>query len=169
MAEAQPGGQALAASAGAGMFARVVVTLDGSDVAETALAKATDLARVFGAELHLLRVIDIGKLEQYGAFGLGMEYSALDLALQDERIAARDYLERHQQRLAGAGLRVTTDLREGLAAREIVGALRPGDLLVMASHGRTGVRRWFIGSVAEEVVRHAPVPVMLLRATGDEE
>lgn len=150
------------------MFDRVVVTLDGSELAESALAEATGMARAFGAELHLLRVIDIGKLEQYGAFGLGMEYTALDFALQDERIAARDYLERRQQRLGSEGMRVTTQLREGLAAREIVAALQPGDLLVMASHGRTGVRRWFIGSVAEEVVRNATVPVMLLRAAGHE-
>lgn len=167
MADARSGATAVP-KAGKQMFDRVVVTLDGSDLAESALAEATELARVFGAGLHLVRVIDLGKLEQYGAFGLGMEYSALDLAVQDERIAARDYLERHQQRLAGEGLLVTTELREGLAAREIVGALQPGDLLVMASHGRTGVRRWFIGSVAEEVVRHATVPVMLLRAGGHE-
>ncbi len=163
MVDTQPGGP------GNRMFQRVVVTLDGSHLAEAALDEAAGMARVFGAGLHLLRVIDLGRLEQYGAFGLGMEYTALDLAVQDERIAARDYLAAQQQDLAGEGLLVTTELREGLAAREIVAALQPGDLLVMASHGRTGVRRWFIGSVAEEVVRHATAPVMLLRAAGDEE
>jgi nucleotide-binding universal stress UspA family protein len=146
------------------LFDRIVVSLDGSEVAESALPKASALARTLGVELNLLRVIDLGRLEQYGGFGFGIEYAALDLAVQDERVAAREYLERVQQRLAGDGLRVTTEHREGLAAREIVAALRPGDLLVMASHGRTGVQRWFIGSVAEEVVRQAPVPVMLLRA-----
>lgn len=159
----------VATGAAARLFNRVVVTLDGSALAEAALDEATALARIFGAGLHLLRVIDLGRLEQYGAFGLGMEYTALDLAVQDERIAARDYLENQQLRLAGNGLLVTTELREGLAAREIVAGLQPGDLLVMASHGRTGVRRWFIGSVAEEVVRSATVPVMLLRAAGKED
>ncbi len=84
-ADARP----VATGAAARLFDRVVVTLDGSALAEAALDEATALARIFGSGLHLLRVIDLGRLEQYGAFGLGMEYTALDLAVQDERIAAR--------------------------------------------------------------------------------
>jgi nucleotide-binding universal stress UspA family protein len=145
-------------------FSRIVVPLDGSDLAESALPTAVGLARALGAGVHLLRVIDLGRLDQIGAFGFGLEYSALDLAVQDERAAARDYLDGVLERLVADGLRATTEHREGLAAREIVAALRPGDLLAIASHGRTGLPRWFIGSVAEEVVRHATEPVMVLRA-----
>ncbi len=146
------------------VFDRVVVALDGSEVGETALPKAVEVAAAIGAPLHVIRVIDLGRLEQYGSFGLALEASALDLALEDERAAARDYLAATQERLRGKVSVVTIESREGLAARELVNALNPNDLLVMASHGRTGLQRWFLGSVAEEVMRHANNPVMLIRA-----
>ncbi|MFM9106396.1 MAG: universal stress protein [Chloroflexota bacterium] len=146
------------------MFDRIVVALDGSETAESALPRARELATALSAPLHLVRVVDLGRLEQYGALGLALDASALDLALEDERRAVRDYLAATQARLAAEGLAVTTESREGLAARELAAAAAPGDLLVMASHGRTGLRRWFLGSVAEEVVRHAPGPVLLVRA-----
>ncbi|MCC6312905.1 MAG: universal stress protein [Thermomicrobiales bacterium] len=148
------------------MFTRIVIPLDGSETAEGALPEATELARTLHVPLCLLRVVDLGKLESYGAFGLGLEYSALDLAIQDERATARDYLEKAQQRLTADGLHVITEIREGLATNEIVSAAEPDDLLVMASHGRSGLSRWFLGSVAESVMRKANVPVMLVRV-GD--
>jgi nucleotide-binding universal stress UspA family protein len=146
------------------VFDRVVVALDGSEIGEAALPKAVELAAAVGAPLHLVRIVDLGRLEQYGSFGLALDTSALDLALEDERAAARDYLAATQARLHGSVMTVTIESREGLAARELVAALRPNDVLVMASHGRTGLQRWFLGSVAEEVVRHAPSPVMLIRS-----
>jgi nucleotide-binding universal stress UspA family protein len=51
----------------------------------------------------------------------------------------------------------------------VISTTQEGDLIVMASHGRTGVRRWFLGSVAEEVLRQASVPVLLIRKPHDEE
>lgn len=150
------------------VFDRIVVAVDGSALAEAAVAKGAELSRALGVPLHLVRVIDIGRLEQFGAFGLALEASALDLAMEEERSAARDYLETLQRSLQASGP-VTVELREGLAARELVSALQPGDLLVMASHGRTGVQRWFLGSVAEEVMRHAGAPVMLIRSPRDGE
>ena len=148
------------------VFNRIVVALDGSAIGESAMPKAVEIAAALGVPVHLLRVVDLGRLEEYGSFGLALEASALDLALEDERASARDYLEATQERLKGSAAVVTTELREGLAARELVAALGPDDLLVMASHGRTGLQRWFLGSVAEEVTRHAPGSVMLVRS-GD--
>lgn len=150
------------------VFDRIVVAVDGSELAEAAVTKAAGLARSLGVPLHLVRVIDIGRLEQFGAFGLALEASALDLAMEEERTAARDYLGDLERSLAGGGP-VTSELREGLAARELVAAVQPGDLLVMASHGRTGVQRWFLGSVAEEVTRHSAAPVLLIRSPRDGE
>jgi nucleotide-binding universal stress UspA family protein len=57
----------------------------------------------------------------------------------------------------------------GYAAAAIISATQEGDLIVMASHGRTGVRRWFLGSVAEEVLRQSTVPVLLIRQPHDDE
>ncbi|MFM9106205.1 MAG: universal stress protein, partial [Chloroflexota bacterium] len=84
------------------------------------------------------------------------------------RHEAADYLsalsEWLRERHRGRGLAVTTETRAGMAARELVALAGRGDLLVMSSHGRTGPARWLLGSVAEEVVRQAPCPVLLVRA-----
>jgi nucleotide-binding universal stress UspA family protein len=56
-----------------------------------------------------------------------------------------------------------TELRTGQPAPELLAALRPGDLVVLTPHGRGGVRRWLLGSVAEKLVRLAPAPVLLVR------
>ncbi len=62
----------------------------------------------------------------------------------------------------------TTEVRHGLPAQAIVAATKPGDLIVMTSHGRTGLLRWLLGSVAEAVVRQSVVPILLVRATPPE-
>ncbi|MFM8594417.1 MAG: universal stress protein [Chloroflexota bacterium] len=144
------------------MIKRIVVTLDGSPVSEGALPKAIELAKGQNAPIHLLRVVDVSKLEQLGGLGMGLEYSALDLALQDERTAARDYLEAKSAEIAKQGITVTTEQREGIAARAIVEALQPDDMLVIASPARTGSQKGFWGRVAEEVVRRSPAPVLLV-------
>ncbi|MDQ3695053.1 MAG: universal stress protein [Chloroflexota bacterium] len=145
------------------MFDRVVVSLDGSDTAERALPAATDLSRRLGVPLHLLRVADLAWLS-LGANEAALQYASLGDTVSDEEQASRDYLTALQQRLATDGLTVTTEVRTGLAAREIIAAGQPGDLLVMASHGRGGPARWLLGSVAEDVARRAASPVLLIRA-----
>ena len=57
-------------------------------------------------------------------------------------------------------------MRHGSPERDLAASSRPDDLIVMATHGRGGMTRWFLGSVAEEVVRRSPVPVMLVRVTA---
>ena len=146
------------------MYQRIVVPLDGSELAERALPKAEELARLAGAPLHLVRVVDVARLGRYGLYGLAIEASALELALEDERNAAQDYLERKQRELSERGVSVTVELREGVVTRELLLLMRPGDVVVMASHGRGGLARWFLGSVAEEIVRRSTVPVLLVRA-----
>lgn len=145
------------------MYRRIVVPFDGSEPAERALPEVEGLARLTGAPVHLLRVIDAAALNRFAGFG-AVEYTAVTQTLEDERIVAREQIERAERRLAERGVTVTTELRHGGAAREIVAAVGPGDLLVMASHGRGGVARWFLGSVTEEVTRRAPVSVLVVRA-----
>jgi nucleotide-binding universal stress UspA family protein len=67
-------------------------------------------------------------------------------------------------RLEHAGVATTTEVQHGVPAFTIVALTQPGDLIVMTSHGRTGLGRWFLGSVAETVVRQAMAPVLLVRA-----
>ncbi len=80
---------------------------------------------------------------------------------------AKDYLGGIETRLTREGLTVTTDVRQGRVAREVIAAAQPSDVIVMASHGRGGLSRWLLGSVAEDVVRHATVPVLLVHAGAE--
>ena len=145
------------------MYRRILVPLDGSALAERALPEAEELARLAGASMHLIRVVDLAHVARYGSVGLSMEVAAFELLLADEEIAARGYLERTAHDLQRRGLSATAEVRRGHAASEIVGAATGGDVIVMATHGRGGVTRWFLGSVAEAVVRRSPVPVLLVR------
>ncbi len=147
------------------MFDRIVVALDGSELAERALASGEELARRLGVPLHLVRVADTAWL-RFGANEAALEYASLGGELAEEEAQAKGYLEGVGSSLAGEGLTVTTEVRRGFAGRELVAATRPSDLLVMASHGRTGPARLLLGSVAEEVTRHATAPVLLIRAAG---
>jgi nucleotide-binding universal stress UspA family protein len=146
------------------MYARIVVPLDGSELAEVALPHAEDLARTLQVPLHLVRVVDFTRLEQYGPYGLAIEYAGMQEVLETENRTAREYLQQVEQRLSAGGLRVTSEFRQGSAARELVAVAQSDDLIVMATHGRSGVTRWFLGSVAEDVVRRAAAPVLIVRA-----
>ena len=147
------------------MYERIVVPLDGSETAERALAPALELAGRLGTALHLVRVADVTRF-RFGANEAAVEYAALSRELAAEETAARAYLDAVRSRLTKQGLTPTTEVRRGLAARELVEVARPGDLLVMASHGRTGAARWLLGSVTEEVVRRADASVLVVRATA---
>lgn len=150
------------------MFDRVVVSLDGSETAELALPAAAELSKRLGVPLHLIRVADLAWLS-IGANDAALEYAALGDTVDAEEQAARDYLAEIQQRLAGDGVTVTTEVRTGFAARELIAAVKADDLLVMASHGRSGPARWLLGSVAEDVTRRSVAPVLLIRAHRDEQ
>ncbi len=154
------------------MFHRIVVPLDGSRLAEAALPAAEELARLAHAPIVLLRVVDFTRLEHYGPYGLALEYASVEPVLAAEHAEAATYLDETCDQLCAKGVSVAYAVRSGLVAREIVAATQPGDVIVMASHGRGGLSRWLLGSVAEDVVRHALVPVMIVRAdtmagTGD--
>jgi len=147
------------------VYRRIVVPLDGSALAEQALPQAEGLARLTGAPLHLVWVIDPAGAGTLGTVVLHTDALALQLLLEEERTAARDYLERIEQDMGDRQHAVSVEHRQGPAADELLAITQPGDLLVMATHGRGGLERWFLGSVAEAVIRRASVPVLLIRAT----
>lgn len=150
------------------MYSRVVVPLDGSLLAEEALPHAQAIAQAFGIPLHLLRVVDDTPIGVYDTYGLGMGEVASGEVLLLEQREAQSYLDAKHALLSAmlGDLYVTTELRSGAVVRELLTAARDGDLYVMASHGRTGMQRWFMGSVAEEMTRQSRIPVMLVRAMG---
>lgn len=145
------------------MYDRIVVALDGSTLSERGLAAAEELARRLDVPLHLVRVADVTRL-RFGANEAAAAYATLGQEMNDEEREAGTYLEATRQRLAERGITATGEVRSGFAARELVEVARPTDLLVVATHGRSGPARWLLGSVAEEVVRRAAAPVLLVRA-----
>lgn len=143
---------------------RIVVPLDGSEVAESALAEATAQAKAFDLPIHLVRVVDTHVLEQVGGSAAAFNYTMLGEMFEAESDDARNYLNDLEKRLQGEGFTVTHDIRVGPVARSVLDVIDDGDLIVMGSHGRTGIRRWVLGSIAEEVLRHSPVPVLMVKS-----
>jgi nucleotide-binding universal stress UspA family protein len=138
-----------------------LVPLDGSTLAERALPVAAHIARASAARLLLVRAVAVP-----ATYGLMIEGDTLRWhQVHDETEAARASLEETARSAALAGLPVDRIAEVGTAADVILDALaeRSADLVVMTSHGRTGVGRWVLGSVAEHVVHHAPAPVLVLR------
>ena len=146
------------------MYERVLVPLDGSEIAEAILPFAEKLAGPVDAEAMLVRVIE--PLSAGEAFAAGGVVAPDTLFLR--QLEAKEYLARVERRLANKGIRVRTDLRSGTPAAEIVAAATSwgADLIAMATHGRGGLGRLLFGSVAEAVLRAAPVPVLMIRTTA---
>jgi nucleotide-binding universal stress UspA family protein len=147
----------------------LLVPLDGTPFAETALPGAISLARACGARIHLLRVVPtVGTLtgEQIAAARLGPMTTAA--ALDAEEDEACTYLLAQVQQLALAGVNARAEVCRGAAARQIADAAsRAGaDLIVMATHGRAGFDAYWIGSVAADLVGRARQPLLLFRAAG---
>ena len=149
------------------VYERIVVPLDGSALAECALPHAATLARATSLSIHLLRVVDLTALTQLSVVGPGPDPTAVFVELeivQAEEEAAMGYLEMVRRRLADQGVAATAEVRTGLVISELTTVVRARDLLVMTTHGRTGLERLFFGSVAEAMIQHSPAPVLLTRS-----
>lgn len=151
------------------MYSRIVLPLDGSAIAEQALDEAKELASRSGATLHLLRVVDPLLYRQSSLTGMFIEEEMIARAVSDEIEQARDYLTKISDEVGQTVPAIATDVIRGQPAAAIVSFCRPGDLLVMVTHGRGGLLRFFLGSIAEAVLRQSTVPTLLIRAhaSGD--
>ena len=125
------------------MYQRIMVPLDGSELAQTALSHAMALCKALGATLILLHVRERGS---------GIE-------------ASERYLDYMTRQLASNNVAIEIALREGAVAEAIVHAAESEriDVIAMATHGRSGVQRMVYGIVAEQVLRNAHTPVLLVR------
>ena len=146
------------------MYKRILVPLDGSARAEKAIPVAARIARALGGSVILLRVatapVDTGKYSSTS--GYVEETVDIDLA------GATSYLE-HIARLDElAGINTEIKTFTGAVAPAILAASQSlhANIIVMCSHGFTGFKRWALGSVADKVTRHSPIPVFVLREGG---
>ncbi len=170
------------------MFNKVLVPLDGSDLAEAVLPYVEDIGKRCAAEVVLLQVVTTSR-ERTAAISPPPEKVAMGpLADSTDRMTAvihpvyreqemasirtevRRTLAGVKNRLIKAGLEVRVEVLFGRPEVRIVEyAEKEGvDLLAMATHGRTGVGRWVFGSVAEKVLRASGLPILLIRPPGAE-
>jgi nucleotide-binding universal stress UspA family protein len=147
-----------------GPFRRILVPLDGSALAEAALDPAVTLAGLeAGAELVLLQVVQPVASEVWiPDAALAARLASVDLIRQRE--GAREYLDATARRLEASGLMVRARVEEGdRVASAVLDAARDeqADLIVIATHGRSGLARLALGSVADKILRSSRTPLLV--------
>jgi len=142
------------------MAKRILVPLDGSELAEQALPHARYLADAFQAGLILLRVVETTPYTGNHAHVMAAHFEVQQMA--------QAYLEQMAAQLREHGYRVDRQILSGTAAETILACAEDqgADLIVMSTHGRSGIGRWVFGSVADKVLRGAGIPVLLIRASA---
>ena len=148
--------------AGESLVKTIAVTLDGSPLAETALPYVEELARRLNIEVTLVRVVRRGSIG-FAAMDTAAYTNIVELeeAAQEE---AADYLKGVAARLRAAGCKAQVKALNGAPAFAIVDLAHqtPGALLALTTHGRSGMQRWMLGSVTEEVLRSTWAPALVL-------
>ena len=152
------------------MYKRVLVPLDGSELAEGALEHGAAIAKCFGAVVCLLRVIPAKEELPVSVSETGQVVGKE--AVKQHRVAeanrtleADEYLTTVAERLRSQGVTAETEVRRGSAGSQILDAIpeQDIDLTVMCTHGRSGVARMAFGSVTDQVIRKSGRPVLAIR------
>ena len=144
------------------MFKHILVPVDGSATSLSAVAKAAELAKAFGSEVTAVYVLD-----PYPFTGVGADFAYGQAQYLSAATAeANKALEDVNKSMENSGVTVKTLIGEGHAVHE--GIVRVGenvgaDLIVMGSHGRRGLEKLVLGSVAQRVLQSAHVPVLVVR------
>ena len=150
------------------VYQRILVPIDGSITSERGLTEAIAIARMSGGSIRLVHVLD--ELVFTTGFETGSSY--LKTVLPHLREQSERILAAGRERVAAAGVSADALCAECFARRpaEVIveqATAWPADLIVLGTHGRRGVTRLMLGSDAEQVLRMAPVPVLLLRSTEE--
>lgn len=137
-------------------FTKVLVGTDFSDGAARAVERAADVAQRYGARLHVVHVWELPHVASSLVINPGIDWHT------PVETAARTQLDALLETLRANHVEADSTLLGGVVWDEIVGAISPlgADLVVVGTHGRTGLRRALMGSVAERVVRFSSVPVL---------
>lgn len=146
------------------LIKRILVPTDFSTTSDIAVGYGMDLAKRYGATVHLLHVVEDTYLAHAFPDGYSAELPGIHARLVAE---AEQRLNETSTRCRAASVVVTLQIADGRPARMIVETAKAmgSDLIVMGTHGRSGVAHFVMGSVAEHVVRTAPCPVFTVRDT----
>ncbi len=142
-------------------FETIVCPVDFSDYSHHALRYALSLAKLFEARLVLLHVVEMPFLPSYSMAGV----PDLSMPVEELEENAREHLEEELEQCRAEHPDVEAEVLIGTPFVEIIDFAREAgaDLIVMGTHGRSGLRQLLIGSVAERVVRKAPCPVLTVK------
>jgi len=146
------------------MYKKILVPLDGSELATKGLAEAEKLAPIFGAEIVLFQVVPFMPI--YGS----PELVTPLIVDEKQKETAERYLHNLAEEEKKKGFKVTSMVKTGQqVAVEIIDFAKESgvDLIVMCTHGRSGITRWVLGSVAHKVLTRAETPILLLRPKHD--
>ena len=141
----------------------ILVPTDFSEFSDRAVRQAVDIAEQHNAKIYLLHVVD--KLQQCAIdYCIPLE-TMMKVQSDSEKEAAKKMREEAEKILKTKNIDLVFDVKAGIPYEEILKEQqeRKADLIVIASHGRTGLLRTLIGSVAERVMREAKCPVLLVR------
>ena len=141
------------------MYKKILIPLDGSELAIKALDHAEKLAKTFDAEIILFQVVSFMPI--YGS----PELVTPLIVDEKQREAAEKYLADLAEDMKKRGLKVSTMVKTGQqVAVEIIDFAKEiqADLIVMCTHGRSGITRWVLGSVAHKVLTRAETPILLI-------
>jgi len=150
------------------MYKKILVPLDGSGFAECSLEHVKVITSGSNAsKIILFRVVEPLSAETVYALTIAGD-DLLRKAEMDNQTAARNYIVKVKKELATNGLKVETVVIDGRAAEEILDYAKNNkvDLIVMTTHGKSGISRWFFGSVAHKVLQHSPIPILLIAPSG---
>ncbi|ELZ97769.1 universal stress protein [Haloferax sulfurifontis] len=145
------------------MYSEILVPTDGSKAAERAIDHALDIAETYDARIHALYVVDTSI---YTSLDAGADV-VIDALEREGDAATRHVREAAEE----AGIDVQAEVVTGTAYRSIREYIDDHDidLVVMGTHGRTGLSHYLLGSVTERVVRTSPVPVLTIRLDDEDE
>lgn len=140
------------------MYERVLHPTDGSEGAEVATEHAIELARRFTTPVHALFVVDVSAVQSTDAYATPSFEATVELMEAE----GRERIDQIHERAESEAVEVTSEIARGTPASTITAEAEPGDVIVMGTHGRTGLDRYLIGSTTEQVVRTADVPVVTI-------
>ncbi len=152
------------------MYKKIMVPLDGSALAECVLPHVQTITKGCGCEeLILLRVVEPERI--YPVSNSAIDPNLAATRETERKKAAEEYLHAIADRYTQPGLTCTAKAVVGRVAESLVDYCVKNsiDLIIIATHGRSGITRWVRGSVADKILRSSKIPVMMVRAPGTED
>jgi nucleotide-binding universal stress UspA family protein len=150
------------------VYEKILVPLDGSELAECVLPHVENLAKDKKAvKVVLVRVVE-PKIMPYSEYDTGVIATEIMKEEELEKVSAREYLEKVATNLTKSGIQTETHMLSGNAAEELINFIDKNGikLVVIATHGRSGVNRWIWGSTTDRILHHVSVPIFVIRAPG---